>query len=181
MSNSLRGFLNMWYLGKKLILVGCVCGLVFIGDFQGTVALGQAAVEETDELERSEIVGSLVEPFIRALQLGDIAMLEQCIDGKLSIMIGKLLRRNKEYPNFLRAQYGGSSLRDSIKVFRNNGLRSGLSYEEGGTTSGLRGGTGKTTGRTAVVYMNRSDGTPENFSLSIERDKQGNWKIVDKR
>ena len=163
----LNGFLNMWYLGKKLIVVGCVvCGLVFIGDLPGTVALGQAAVEETEELERKQIVDNLVGPFIRALQTGDVQGIEGHIGGNLEKILGRLLRQNKDYPDFLREKYGGTSLRGPIKIFQPINI------------SGLQSNESKK--KIAVVPMNSPKGQKD-IILEMEKNSKDLWMIVDQK
>lgn len=156
----------MWYL-RMFVFLGLLPVWMVLINPLNTEVLAQGDVEEVSQVERDQIVNETVVPFIHALQSGDVKVLEHHIDGELANTLGKLIRQNTEYPDFLRNRYGGSGLRETIKVFH------------------LKSSTGMFPNekelRTAVVHMNRADGGQENFQLSIEKNEQGNWKIIDKK
>ncbi len=127
----------------------------------------QIGVEEVSQAERDQIVNQTVEPFIQALQIGDVVVLEQLIEGRLGNTLGKLLRQNQEYPNFLRKRYGGTSVGKTIQVFHQDNLTGTSSLDK--------------ELRIAVVQLNKPEGPQEKFELSLEKNAQGAWKVVDKK
>ena len=87
---------------RGFTLVSCVMlGLLF-GGFFDSEGLGQEIIDEVSVKERKEVLDESVNPFIRALQTGDVHSLDGLIGGKLAKMLGKLIRNNTEYPKFLR-------------------------------------------------------------------------------
>ncbi|GJL64343.1 MAG: hypothetical protein NPIRA04_29970 [Nitrospirales bacterium] len=175
----------MWYLKTILIASLSVSSLLILNAFASPQAFEREMVEPTDDVERNQIVQEVIHPFIRALQLGDTVTLERYIDGDLGVMIGKLVRENKAYPQFLRDHYGGSKLRGSIEVFRprqSQGHASSRKRKKDDDIVSAEGSLSKKKiRRTAVVSIDRVNGPSENFHLSLRRDQQGTWKVVGKR
>jgi len=175
----------MWYLKTILIASISLCGLLVMNAFASHQAFEREMFEPTDDVERNQIVQELIHPFIRALQLGDTVTLERYIDGNLLVMIGKLVRENKAYPQFLRDHYGGSKLRGSIEVFRPRQLQGNVSSRKRKKDDDILSAKGslsnKKIRRTAVVSIDRVNGPSESFHLSLNRDQQGTWKVVGKR
>lgn len=123
-------------------------------------------LETVGQQERQELLNKAVTPFLKALQAGDTQMLEQLIGGNLALTLGKLLRENTEYPNFLRQRYGGKTVSAPIQIVR---------HQETGSQTGSEGGQ-----RLAVVQLQTPEGRADHFQLTLEQDPQGAWKIVDK-
>lgn len=123
-------------------------------------------LEAVGQQERQELLDKAVTPFLQALQAGDTQMLEQLIGGKLALTLGKLLRENTEYPNFLRQRYGGKTVSAPIRIVR---------HQETSSQAGSEGGQ-----RLAVVQLQTKEGRTDHFKLTLEQDRQGVWKIIDK-
>ena len=153
----------------KLLIVGSfltVCSV--LGGFAHSESMEQSAFEEVDNQERKEIIDGAVNPFIHALQTGNVQVLEQLIDGKLAMTLGKLLRENTEYPKFLKKRYGGTTVRDAIQIFQRQDINSSSLVKEGSQ-------------RIAIVPLETIAGVQKNFQLSLEKDTQGAWKIIDQK
>jgi len=138
-----------------------------VGGFAHSESIEQSALEEVDNQERKEIIDGAVNPFIHALQTGNVQVMEQLIDGKLAMTLGKLLRENTEYPKFLQRRYGRTTVRDTIQVFQRPDTNSSFLDQEGRQ-------------RIAIVHLQTAGGGQDNFQLSLEKDKQGSWKIIEK-
>ena len=154
---------------RRFAFVSCIILGWLFGGFFHSEALGQEIVDEVNAQERQEVLDEAVNPFIHALQTGDTQSLDRLIGGKLAKMLGKLIRSNTEYPKFLRQRYGGTTVRDTIKIFQRRDANNNVVEENSGQQ------------RIAVVHMQTPEGVHDNFELSLWRDKQGSWKIVDKK
>jgi len=141
---------------------------IFLGSPFPPEAFGQVDFEEIGQLEADQIVSQAVLPYIRALQTGDVLTLERLVDGKLATTLEKLLKQNTEYPDFLRQRYGGATIRDTIQIFQRPAVTSNALDQEGGQ-------------RMAVVPLETPAGAKKDFQLSLEKDTQGAWKIIDQK
>ena len=152
----------MWYLNKYMILsVLCFCGLSHgfnqPQDFWG-VAFG-----ETLKLEEDQILDHTILPFIQALQSGDVKALQTLVGGKLAVTLEKLLSRNTNYSSFLRDRYGRGLSIDSA-IFREKVKKRFTRTEEA---------------RDMVdVLLPMKNTRQNNLALTLEKDKNGNWKVV---
>ncbi len=150
----------MWaVLGMWVLVSGWLVGPV------GAMAQELAPVSQQ---EQQALLETTVMPFLKALQTGDVQRLEQLIGGKLALTLGKLLRENTEYPNYLRQRYGGTTVRGPIQIESRQEETGGVHVAE------LVGA------RLAVVQLETPSGGQDQFLLNLEQDAQGVWKIVDK-
>lgn len=149
-----------WLVLGVCLTVGCLGSTLVPGN-----AWGQS-VQTVGQQERQELLDKAVTPFLKALQAGDTQMLEQLIGGKLALTLGKLLRENTEYPNFLRQRYGDKTVSAPIQIVR---------HQETSSQPGSKGGQ-----RQAVVQLQTREGRADHFRLTLEQDPQGAWKITDK-
>lgn len=154
---------------KKLLVGCCVVLAAFSGPLSGKNALGQDGAIELDQTEVSRIVGEVAIPYVTALQTGDVQNLERLIDGQLAVTLGTLLKDNQEYPNFLRAKFGKNRLLDTTSTLERK-------VSEGFVKTANEQGEGSLT-----LEMNRSDGSLMSLQLSFDKDKSGNWKVVDQK
>ncbi len=154
---------------RRFAFVSCVMLSWLLGGFFHLEVVGQQIVDEVDAQERQKILDEAVNPFIHALQTGDAQSLDRLIGGELAKMLGKLIRSNTEYPKFLRQRYGGTTVKDAIQIFQRRDPNSIVVGENSGEQ------------RVAVVHMQTPEGVLDNFELNLWKDKQGLWKIVDKK
>ena len=141
---------------------------IFLGSPFSPDAFGEVDFEEIGQLEADQIISEAVLPYIRALQAGDVLTLEGLVDGKLAITLEQLLKQNTEYPAFLRQRYGGTTVRDTIQIFQRPAGTSSALDQEGGQ-------------RIAGVSLETPAGVQKDFQLSLAKDAQGAWKIIDQK
>jgi hypothetical protein len=154
---------------KKLLTGCCVILAVISGPLSGKKALGQDGSVELDQTEVSRIVGEVAIPYVTALQTGDVITLDRLIDGQLAVTLGTLLRENQEYPNFLREKFGKNRLLDTKAILERK-------VSEGFVKTANEQGAGNLT-----LDMSQSDGSLMSLQLSFDKDKSGNWKVVDQK
>lgn len=152
---------------KCIRLLGCIliAGSVW-GLMAPLAAVGQE-MEAVAQLEREVLLEDVVMPFLGALQTGDASALEQRIGGKLALTLGKLLRENTAYPDFLRQRYSGTTLQEPIQIVQYHEATSPAVAQERRT-------------RQAEVHWQTPAGRPDHFRLHLEQDAHGAWKIIDK-
>ena len=124
-------------------------------------------MEAVSQQEQQELLEQAVMPFLKALQTGDASRLEQLIGGKLALTLGKLLRANTAYPDFLRQRYGGTTVQEPIQIAQHHQATSPTLAQEQPPCL-------------AVVHLLAPDGRPDHFELHLEQDAQGAWKVIDK-
>lgn len=155
-------------MNKMSWVVLGVC-VIMSGWLVGPVAQEAMAqeLEAVSQQEHQELLDQVVLPFLEALQAGDAPRLEQLIGGKLALTLGKLLRKNTAYPDFLRQRYGETTVQEPIQI---------MQHQQGdGPTSGRDSGP-----RLAAVHLQTPAGGHDDFLLTLEQDPQGMWKIIDK-
>ncbi len=148
--------------------MGCV---LMAGSVWGLVAPSAAISQEMEAVSQSErkaLVEDVVMPFLEALQTGNAPVLEQLIGGKLATTLGKLLRQNTSYPDFLRQRYSGMTVQEPIQIMR---------YPQAGIPASAPEGHPCL----AKVHWQTPDGRPEHFQLQLEQDDEGAWKVMDKQ
>ncbi len=154
---------------KKISWVVLGVCVLLSGGLVGPV-VHEATAQELEAVSQQEhdvLLDQAVTPFLEALQTGDVQRLEQLIGGKLALTLGKLLRENTGYPEFLRQRYGGTTVEAPIQIMQRQEANS----------------LGETTGsgqRLAGVQLQTPAGGHDQFQLTLEHDSQGVWKIVDK-
>ena len=152
---------------KINILLGCV---LMAGSVWGLVAplaaIGQE-MESVGQPERDALVEDVVMPFLEALQTGNAPVLEQLIGGKLATTLGKLLRQNTSYPDFLRQRYRDTTVQETIQIVQYHEAASPSLGQERRTCQ-------------AEVHLQTQAGRPDHFRLHLEQDALGVWKIIDK-
>jgi len=169
LSNTLKEKKIMGNLIKRI--VRCLSIItISLNLFTSPVILAQEGFIRLSQGEASRLVGDVTIPYIRALQAGDVKALQGLIAGKLAITIGKLLSDNQEYPNFLREKFGKIDLLDTKFTL-------GKKVAEGFVVMGNEQASGN-----LLVEMSRANnGSLINLELSLEKNKSGNWKVVDQK
>lgn len=77
----------------------------------GTFLIAPVFVEAAGAVKVNAMISNTVLPFFEALKSGDVQGIESCIGGKLELSTKTLLRKNQEYPQFLRNHYAGAVVR----------------------------------------------------------------------
>ena len=153
---------------KKVVACFLTMG-VLLSFFASKEAIGEAISTGINQAEANRVVGEVAIPYIAALQAGDVQTLQQLIDGRLAITLGTLLRDNQEYPNFLKNKYGKNHLLDTKSTLEQK-------VAEGFVVTGNDHGSG-----VLKVEMSQDNGNLMNLQLSLDKDKAGNWKVVDQK
>jgi len=154
----------------KNIVVGCFLTMcVLLSFLSGLESFGQESAIGINQGEASHLVGEVTMPYITALQTGDVQTLQRLIDGNLAVTLGTLLRDNEEYPNFLREKFGKNNLLDTKSTLEQKVTESFV------VTNNAQGSG------VLIVEMSQPSGGLINLQLSVDKDKSGNWKVVDQK
>ena len=77
----------------------------------GTSLIAPGFVEAAGAGKGKAIISNTVLPFFEALKSGNVQGIESYIGGELELSTRTLLRKNQEYPQFLRNHYAGAVVR----------------------------------------------------------------------
>ncbi len=157
----------MRYL-RLIFLLGCVLISGSVLSLVAPLAAVGQEMEAVGESDQQVLLEEVVTPFLEALQTGNAPALEQLIGGKLALTLGKLLRENTAYPDFLRQRYSGTTVREPIQIVQYH-QEDGLALAQGPHPC------------EAEVYLQTQDGRSDHFRLHLEQDGDGAWKVIDKQ
>lgn len=124
----------------------CVITLCFIVQLL-VVPLIQSSADEG-------VLATTVEPFLAALQAGDIPSLKLYVSGDLYANITQAAQQDEDYGSFLRQRYANATFSSAVKQETEKQMLFSVNVNFAGDGSSL-------------------------FELLVEKDRAGDWRIID--